>query len=161
MLFRSLRVHGKFSSSQLSAPNWIANARSLSPDTIVQATKRSHRHEVSLRLVTIADLSAVVHHARAAGKLIAIEAALATAPGGDRVVTVDLLKATKAADFVSISSGAIVLDADHRDCEVCRAPISADTIVAGDLVAIQVTYTGSSGTVPADLVVTLTWDENP
>ena len=156
-----LRIHGKFSSKTLAAPNWIANARSLSPDTIVQATKRSHRHEVSLRLGTIADISAVVHQARAAGKLIALEAALATAPGGDRVVTIDLLKATADEDFVSIAAGAIVLDADHRNCEVCRTAIADDAIVAGDLIAIEVTYNGSSGTVPEDLVATLTWEESP
>ena len=160
-LDEDLRVHGKFSSGSLAAPNWIVNRRSIDPATVISATKRIHRHEVSFRAGTIADCVAVVHHCRAAGRLIAFEAMVAGSPTGDKAVTINLLKATVANDFVSVLASPILLDADHRDCEVCRTAVQDNVLAAGDVIAIQLMLSGASGTAPTDLVATLTWEESP
>jgi hypothetical protein len=157
-----LRVHGRFSAKTIALPSWTMDERAIDPDAKIAAGKRVHRHEVSLTQDgnCVAETRAV-HHCRAAGKLLSIEVSCLTAPTGDRAVTIDLLKATAAADFSSVLALPISLDSAHGDCEVCRMAIVDDILAVGDVLAVAVSVSGSSGLSPAGLVVTISWDESP
>lgn len=156
-----LRIHGKLTSKTLQLPPNSIRDQEVSAATLIDATKRDHRHTISVRQGTIADVSAVVHHFKAAGNVIAIEATCGTAPGGNREVSIDLKRGNAADDFASALVHPILFDADHNDCEVCRAPVSEFACAIGDVLQVVIDISGSSGTVPTDLVVTITWEESP
>lgn len=155
------RVHGKITSRTLQLPPNSLGNEEFSASSLLDATKRVHRHEVDFRQATIADVTAAVHHFRAAGKVIAIEATCGTAPAGNREVSIDLQLGNAATAFASVLVAPIIFDADHNDCEVCRAPIAEFACALGDTLQVVIDVSGSSGTEPAELVVTITWEESP
>lgn len=155
------RVHGKITSRTLQLPPNSLGNEEFSAASLIDATKRIHRHEVDFRQATIADVTAAVHHFRAAGNVIAIEATCGTAPTGDREVAIDLLLGNASTVVSSVLVAPIVFDADHDDCEVCRAPIAEFACALGDTLLISIDVSGTTGTVPTDLVVTITWEESP
>ena len=155
------RIHGKLTAKTLQLPPNSIRDQEISSDTVLEASKRGHRHTISLRQQTIADVSAPVHVFRAAGTLIGIEATCGTAPTGDREVSIELHKGNAADAFASILAHPILFDADHNDYEVCRAPIAEYSADINDVLQVVVDISGSTGTVPTDLVVTVTWEESP
>lgn len=155
------RVHGKITSGTLQLPPNSLGDQEFSDDSLLDPTKRVHRHEIDFRQGTIADATAVIHQFRAAGSLIAIEATCGTSPSGDREVSIDLLIGNAKDEIHSVLVSPIVFDADHDDCEICRAPIAEADCELNDVLVVVIDLSGSSGTVPTDLVVTITWEENP
>ena len=155
------RVHGQITSRTLQLPPNSLGNEEIADDALIDATKRVHRHEIDYRQKTIVDVVAAVHHFRAAGNVIAIESTCGTAPSGDREVAIDLLLGNENDEIASVLVSPIVFDADHNDCEVCRAPIAEFACALGDTLLISIDVSGTTGTVPTDLVVTITWEENP
>lgn len=106
--------------------------------------------------------TAVVHVARKAGTIVAVQAAAVTAPaGGDKKTTIDLEVSTGGGAFASVLSAAFDIPNGGDDLTAYSGTISSASYAAGDLIEIVVTVSGSTGTQADGLVVTVTLAEEP
>lgn len=94
-----------------------------------------------------------------AGTIQSISAAITgTVPTGGDSVTVDLKKSTGGGSLATVLSSTVILNSSSVLRTAQSGTISSASTVAGDLLAVVVTVSGSSG---AGLVVTVTVSETP
>lgn len=82
------------------------------------------------------------------------------ATGGDRTVTITLLKSTGGGAFASVLSAAIVLDTGNVLYIPEVATINTTSAVAGDMYKITVAVAGAAGNQALGLCVSTRWRED-
>ena len=105
----------------------------------------------------------VLHIARAAGSIVAVEASAQVAGTHATLgCTVDVHKSTAEGAFATVLSATIGLDSAYAAREVVAATLDTSevSLVDGDLVAVVITPTGTSATQPEGLTVVVTIDED-
>jgi hypothetical protein len=165
LLNNDLHVNGTLSCKTFNPPSGsITNAAVLAAAGI-DASKVVSRKSLA---VSQAPGTAVVaatthlHIVRAAGTVVAVEAATETpATGADRTVTVDLQKSTSAGAFATVLSAPITLNNTSTARTVYSGAISSTAVVDNDLLRLVVTVAGAAGAQAQGLLVTVTLDENP
>ncbi|MCC7421368.1 MAG: hypothetical protein IT428_13875 [Planctomycetaceae bacterium] len=155
----------------LSASNLMINENSVTKEKIpesagIEATKLVHQHAVTVELfgpsTTVAALSKVIHIARSAGQVVAMEAIVQTkATGADRTIAVDLKKGNSASAYATVLSAT----ANFTNGSTNRAPVSGtisdDDYVDGDSFQLDVAVAGAAGNQAIGLTVTVWLRENP
>lgn len=127
--------------------------------------KMRHRHAVSYGQKNGTDVTTetkMVHIAKAAGTIQTIEVVSATAPtGGDKAFTVDLHKSTGGGAFATVLSAVVTVNSSDTDRVIEAGTLSTATYADGDIFAIVVTTSGSTGSQGQGLCVTVNFDEQP
>lgn len=126
-------------------------------------------HRVPLRYgqadgADVASKTELLHVCRAAGKLVAVDVRVTTAPtGGDKQFTVDVQRASDgSAVWTSLLTGAIaVAAADSDDTKKAGTLITTPTTAAGDALRVVVTASGSTGSQGQGMLVVATYQEAP
>ena len=131
----------------------------------IQASKVIARRSLDIELAgpttNIAAITKLLHIARTTSTLQQVEVIITGAATGDRGATVDLQKSTGGGAFATILSGTITINSSTVIRTPVAGSISSTGLVDGDILQAVVALTGSSGTQPQGLLLTLTFDENP
>jgi hypothetical protein len=132
----------------------------------IAARKTIARRSLDVELfgptTTIAALTKLLHIARAAGTIVAVEAIITVqATGADRTVTVDLQKSTGGGAFATILSTTVNIDNTTVVRTAVLAVVSNTDLVDGDILQAVVTVAGSAGNQAQGLLLTVTFDERP
>jgi hypothetical protein len=160
-----LNVSGRVVCQSLQAPaNSIGNA-AIESNAAIDATKLVHQWTIPYRQVPGTPVAADtfdIHIAKFSGTIVAIEAVItgAIATGGDRTITIDLLKSTGAAAFATVMSGALVLDNTNVLRTVESGSISDTAFIADDLLRVTIAVAGAAGAQANGLLIVLTLREN-
>lgn len=157
---------GNISGGSMTIPSGSVTDSSIAANAGVQRTKVVQQFALNHYQTTGTAVVAAtqdIHIARAAGTVVAVEAAVtgAIATGGDRTVTIDVLKSTGAAAFATILSAALVLDNTNVLRTLEAATVNSAAYVDGDLFRITVAVAGAAGNQAQGLIVTVTMGENP
>jgi len=131
--------------------------------TSVSGTVQFAVHHKQVAGADVASKSEVVHIARAAGTIVAVQVSAETAPtGGDKQFTVDLRKGSQSAAYATVLSAVVTYDdASTADKQVLSGTLSTTTYAAGDQLKVIVTASGTTGSQGQDLCVTVWLRENP
>lgn len=112
----------------------------------------------------VASKTELLHVCRAAGKLIAVEIRVTTAPtGGDKQFTVDVQKASDASGvWTSLLTSVVTIDAtDADETRVAGTLVADPSTAAGAAIRVVVTASGSTGTQGQGVLVVATYQEAP
>lgn len=169
-LTEDLHVEGNFTAKAIGLPASCVTDAAIAPGANIDAAKIAGRFTIPVELfaagTTVASLaSRLLHIVRGAtGTLIALRAVAITAPvGGDRKFTVDLQKSTSGGAFATVLTTPLEFSVatSAADRIAKTAVINTSGLVAGDLLQLVVTASGSTGTQGAGLLVDLLLDEKP
>ena len=163
----SVHVRGTLSASSFTPPaSSVGNSAVISGDPI-DAIKLEHQYSIDEELfapgTTITALTQLLHIARVAEEVVAIEAIITTvASGADRTVTVDLQKSTGGGAFATILTSTV----DITNATVIRTPVAgtisgSGSLVDGDILQLVVTVAGAAGAQAEGLLVTTTLRAQP
>jgi len=162
----NVHVKGQLSCKTFVAPVGSIGDQAIESNAGIDTEKVIHRHALRYNQApgtAVVAATADLHILQADGETLSLEAAItgAIATGGDRTVTIDLLRSTGAGAFATVLSAPIVLD----NTSVLRTPESATiatpTLVDGDILRLTVAVAGAAGNQAEGLVVTLTINEDP
>jgi hypothetical protein len=162
----NVHVAGTLTANTFNAPaNSIGNT-AVQSGAGIEATKVVHQFPITYEQVAgtaVVAASTVVHIARATGTIVSFEGVIhgAIATGGDRTITIDLLKSTGAAAFASVLSSTLVLDNTNVLRTLEAASINTTSYIDGDLLQITVAVAGAAGNQGQGMTLTLTLRENP
>ena len=120
-------------------------------DTSIPFTASATQHQFSAHMAEAANAGTapteVIHIAKESGTVVAFDVAAQTVPTGGDSVVVDLQKSTAGGAFATILSATITLDVASVDRVAESASLAAGaTMIAGDLLRVVMTGTGSTGT---------------
>lgn len=104
--------------------------------------------------------SKLLHIFRAGGTINGIEAAITGAATGDRAATVDLQKGNAGGSFATILTAPIAINSSLAVRTPLAGAISSGSAADGDLLRLVVGVSGSTGTQPQGLLVTVTCTED-
>ena len=165
LINNSLHVNGTLSAKLFTPPDGSISNDAIAGAAGIEATKVVHQWTLPVRqspgtaVVAATDL---LHIARFAGEIVAIEAATATvATGADRTVTIDLQKSSSGGAFASVLTGGIVLDDGSTNRVPVAGTINSPDFVDGDLLQVVVAVAGSAGAQAQGLLVSVTLREHP
>lgn len=159
-------VVGNLSARSATLPDGTITNAMVAGSAAIEHTKLKPLTPVTVELFGLAaEVTAktqVVHIARSAGTLVAIEAIVQTvASGADRTIDVDLQKSTGGGAYATV----LTSSADFDDGSTARVPVAGviDTAsyVDGDSFAIVITVAGAAGDQADGLTVTLWLAESP
>lgn len=125
----------------------------------INATKLKHQYVPTVSQVhgtAAATERRVVHVARAAGEVAAIEAGITVAAVGAATVTVDLKK-----NGTTVLTSVITIDNGDSAYAEVTGSISSAAYVAGDVFELVITATAGGGTLPQGLYVDTVFREGP
>lgn len=162
-----VHVRGRLIASSFTPPASSIGNTAVQTGSPIDAEKLEHQYPIRSNLfapgTTVTAVTELIHIARAAGSVQAIEAVTTTvATGADRTVTIDLQKSTAGGAFATVLSSTIVLDNTSvvRVAEAGVVDTSGDYI-DGDVFQVVVTVAGAAGNQAAGLLVTTTFREQP
>jgi len=142
----------------VTLPSGVIGNTDIESGAEIDASKLDHQYMLTHTQADGSDVVAqtdIVHIAKAAGELVAVEAVVDQVPTGDYTVTIDVQKSTGGGSFATLMSATVVIDSDNTDRTLEAGSIAGTTTYAdGDLIAIVVTVAGSSGTQAQGLCVT-------
>jgi len=132
----------------------------------IQASKVVHQialHHVQADGSDVAAAVELVHIARGAGELLAVSVVADAVPaGGDKEVSVEVKKSTGGAAFATLLDSAVTLSSSDTDRTVKDATVaSSNDYAADDVISIEVSVSGSTGSQAQGLCVTAWVRENP
>lgn len=135
-------------------------------NALINAEKAEHQFGVNLEQfdedTNVAAKKSWMHIVNgSAGEVAAFEAAIAVAITGDYTVTVDLEKSTGAGAFASILTNTIDFSSSDAVRTAKAAVINTATLTDGDILRVNTTVSGSSGTQAQGLMLTLSLREDP
>jgi hypothetical protein len=161
-----LHASGRITCGSFEAPASSVGNNAIESLAGIEATKVVHqftlRYGQASGSAVVADTQ-VLHIARASGTIVAMEAVIygAIATGGDRTVTLDLLKSTAGGAFASVLSSTLVLDNTNTIRVLEAASINTDSYIADDLLQLTVAVAGAAGNQAQGLTVVVWLRENP
>lgn len=129
----------------------------------IAASKLEHEHRATVsQTSTVAAATHYLTVNRSTGTLLSLEAAIteAIATGGDRTITIDLLRSTGAAAFASVLTSTLQFTSASTLYLNSAATISSTSMADGDLWKLTVTVAGAAGAQATGIVISLTWREN-
>jgi len=159
-------VLGMLSASSMSIPDGTVDDDAVADDAAIAAEKVIHQTPVVVELfgptTDVAAVSRVIHIAKEAGKVVAVEAIVQTpATGADRTVEVDVQKGNAGTAYATI----LTSTADFDNTAAARTPeaaaIATEDYADGDSLEIVVTVAGSAGAQAAGLCVVVWVREEP
>lgn len=161
----NLHVGGALSVGVLNIPAQTITDAAVNAGAAIGATKLIHQFPIALPLAgTVTAFSRLVHIARAAGTIVALEATVVTpATGADRTITIDLLKGSQASAFATVLTSTIGFTNTTLAREVKSAVVNTTlaALADGDILQITGAVAGAAGAQAAELIVTLTLREAP
>jgi len=133
-----------------------------SPSAVIAHSKLAHYFPVAFRLPTIAAATHLLHLARKAGLIVALEVVPLTAPsGGDKAYTVDLKKGNQATPPASILTAPLDVDSGVADRQAQAATPTTTALADGDVLTLDIALSGTTGNYGADLLAIVWIAESP
>jgi hypothetical protein len=137
----------------------IAPAAGVQANKLQQQREYSHRQATGTAIVAMTEDIAVVG---GAGTVVGVTVMESTAPTGDHVTTVDVQKSTGGGAFATILTGTISYSVSQANLAVVAGTLlSVPALLAGDVLRVIVTVSGSTSSQGQGLVVTVTTNEAP
>jgi hypothetical protein len=135
--------------STLYIPAGSITNTELATNAAIAASKAVHhfaKHYGQDNGADVASKTHLLHAAKTAGVLAAVEVAVSTAPtGGDKKFTVDVQKSTGGGAFATMLSAVVTIDSGKSNFSVTAGTISGASYAAGDILEVIVTASGSTG----------------
>jgi hypothetical protein len=157
-------VAGNLNAKTLTLPAGAVSNGGIAAAAGIDASKLEHQHAIHYNQAGATNVAAetrLVHTVRGAtGTTVAVEAVLETVPDGDRTVTVDVQKGSAGSEFATILDAVITLDNTPADLEIKSGTISDEDLAHGDTLKVVIAISGSSGSQPQGLSVTITTRED-
>ena len=102
----------------------------------------------------------IVHVCKFAGTVEYVQVAIDDAPtGGDKAYVVDVRKSTGGGAWATILSASVSIGSSATSRTISNPTVSSASLVAGDMLAVVVTASGSTGTQGRGLNVTVAVSE--
>jgi hypothetical protein len=165
LINNDLHVNGALSCKTFTLPAASVTNASVAGGAAIDATKLVHQFPLYVQQSpgsAVVAATTLLHIARAAGSIVAIEAMTTTpATGADRTVTIDLQKSTGGGAFASALTTTIVLDDDTTARTPVAGTVASPSLVDGDQLQLVVTVAGAAGAQADGLLVTVTVREEP
>lgn len=161
-----LFVAGGISSVSMTLPAASVGNSQVAAGANIDATKLVHQHALHYGQDAGADVVSKTHELHivygTAASVASIEVVASTAPtGGDKAFTVDLQKSTAGGAFATILSSVITFNSSSVSRVKQSGTIASASLVAGDILRVIITASGSTGSQGQGLCVTVNVRENP
>ena len=143
----------------ISLPNACVTDDHVTATAAIDASKLDHQYALQLNTAAgeaVADVTRIVHVAKAAGQLVAVKCCLDVTNVGDSTISVDVQKSTGAGAFSSMLDAAETLSSSTAAKTAVDATIGSGAAIAyaaGDLIEIEVDATVGTGTLGQGLCV--------
>lgn len=169
-IFGNMRLTGNLQVGSVTLPASSIEDANIAADASIGSDKLNHRHVVTHRQKTGADVATQtedLYIARAAGTLRTVNVVVTTAPTGssigtDKKTVIDIQKGNQSTGFATMLSATITIDQTIAARQVVVGAIAGGgSYAAGDTIRVINTASGSTGTQAQGLVATLNLDEQP
>jgi len=161
-------VAGRLSPSALDVPpnslndsSWSTSpSNRLTANKIIQQFPRSHSQAAATDATTE---TRIIHVAKGAGTVAQCAAAVLVAPAtGNKQITIDLQKSTGGAAFATMLNAPVTIAAAQAALTQYQATLApTPTYAAGDILAVVITASGSTGTQAQGAIAEAVLQENP
>lgn len=154
-------VNGNLSSSSFTPPSGSISNTAIAGNAQIDATKVVHQFPLFFSVkngTAVTTTTELIHIARAAGTVVAIEVATPTPPTSSDTVVIDLEKGSAAGAFASILTSPHTLNSSSVAKTVYSPTVSSAAYVDNNLFQVKLTVSGSSC---QGIIVTVWLRENP